>query len=209
MLRVLVFAAFVAACVLAYEALPAPERSLTVFVVLFAGPLLLRYWASQDPVAEKPADDSRSEVSGVQRQVWRVRLWVRIVAVVVPLAGLPFVFQPQLLNPEWTGGMPLEDLVVAVLLYAVLGLAVWAAFRSRLDVDESWVRVTNPWASRMFPRSAVRSARQGSYGMEFVLDDGSVVTVFALQCVGSPHADPPPRWVVAARAVTGRDPVTG
>ncbi|GAA3672201.1 hypothetical protein GCM10022267_68670 [Lentzea roselyniae] len=56
-------------------------------------------------------------------------------------------------------------------------------------------------------RSAVTSARQGSYGTGFVLDDGSVVVVFALQCVGSPDSDPPPRWVVAARDITGRYPV--
>ncbi|MFJ8960856.1 hypothetical protein ACIRG5_15860 [Lentzea sp. NPDC102401] len=210
-LRLLVFAALVIGCTLAYEALPAPERSLTVFVVMFAGPILLRYWANQDSVGRKPADGSRSEAlmaPGVGRQVWRVRLWVRIVAVVVPLVGLLFVFQPRLLNPEWTDGLPVVELVVVVLFYVAFGFAAWAAFRSRLELDESWVRVTNPWESKVFLRSAVRSARQGSRGVEFVLDDGSVVTAFALQCVGSPDADPPPRWVAAARAVTGRDPVT-
>lgn len=71
------------------------------------------------------------------------------------------------------------------------------------------MRVTNPFESRVFLWSAVGSARQGSRGMELVLDDGSVVSVFALQCVGSPVADPPPRWVAAARSITGREPMTG
>lgn len=197
-LRVLVLTAFVFACVKAYDALPHPVRSVMVFVALFGGSMLLHFMARKDPVEQKPVEDPQP----VDRQVWRVRLWVRLVAVAVPLAGLPFVFQPQLLNPEWTDGMPVDELLVVMLVYLALGLAAWAVFRSRLELDESWVRVTNPWESRMFLRSAVRSARQGSCGMELVLDDGSVVTVFAVQCVGS-------RWVAAARAVTGRDPVTG
>lgn len=182
-LRVLVLTAFMYACVKAYDALPFPVRSVMVFVALFGGSMLLHFMARKDPIEQKPVEDPQP----VDRQVWRVRLWVRLVAVAVPLAGLPFVSWPQL---------------PVVALYLALGLVAWAAFRSRLELDESWVRVTNPWESRMFLRSSVRSARQGPWGMELVLDDGSVVTVFALQCVGS-------RWVAAARAVTGRDPVTG
>jgi hypothetical protein len=207
-LRLLVFAAFMFGCIKAYDALPVPERSVMVFVALFGGQLLWVGWARKDrPVERKLVDGSPSEGPAADRQVWRVRLWVRLVAVAVPLAGLPFVFQPQLLNPEWVDGLPLVELTVVMFLYLALGFAAWAAFRSRLDLDGNLVRVTNPWQSRMFPRSAVTSARQGSYGMELVLDDGSVVVVFALQCVGSPDSDPPPRWVAAARALTGRDPV--
>jgi hypothetical protein len=206
-LRVLVFAAFMIGCVKAYDALPVPERSVMVFVALLGGNLLWQGWGRKDrPVEQKPVDSAPSEGLAVHREVWRVRLWVRLVAVAVPLAGLPFVFQPQLLNPEWVDGLPVVELTGVMFLYLALGFAAWAAFRSRLDLDGNWVRVTNPWQSRMFLRSAVTRARQGSYGMELVLDDGSVVVVFALQCVGSPDSDPPPRWVAAARAITGRDP---
>jgi hypothetical protein len=207
-LRLLVFTAFMIGCVKAYDALPVPERSVMVFVALFGGQLLWVGWARKDqPFERKLVDGSPSEGPAAAPQVWRVRLWVRLVAVAVPLAGLPFVFWPQLLNPEWTDGLPVVELTAVMFLYLALGFAAWAAFRSRLDLGGNLVRVTNPWQSRMFPRSAVTSARQGSYGMELLLDDGSVVVVFALQCVGSPDSDPPPRWVAAARAITGRDPV--
>jgi len=207
-LRLLVFTAFMIGCVKAYDALPTPERSVMVFVALVGGQLLWLGWRRNDrPPERKSVDSSPSDGTAVDREVWRVRLWVRLIAVAIPLVGLPFVFQPQLLNPEWVDGLPVVELIVVMFFYVALGFAVWAAFRSRLELNGNWVRVTNPWQSRMFLRSAVRSARQGSYGMELLLDDGSVVVVFALQCVGSPDSDPPPRWVAAARAITGRDPV--
>ncbi|MFI6102063.1 hypothetical protein ACIA8G_41475 [Lentzea sp. NPDC051213] len=202
MLRLLIVVAFLIACSLVYDALPALEGSLVLFVMFAGVPALMRWWAGRDPVEQKPAHDGSPE----SRRVWRVRWWVRLVAVVVPLAGLPFVFQPGWLNPDWNAGVPLGDLIVVALVYAALGLAAWAAFRSRLDLDEQWVRVINPWGVRSVPHSSVRSVRQGSYGVELVLDDGSVIAAFAVQCVGSPAADPPPRWVEVARAVTGKDP---
>lgn len=70
---------------------------------------------SKDPVDQKPADDSRSDAltaPSVVRQVWRVRLWVRVVAVVLPLAVLPFVVQPQL---------PVGELIAVAFFYAAFG----------------------------------------------------------------------------------------
>lgn len=144
----------------------------------------------------------RSGNTGAGPRVWRVRLWVRLVAVAIPLAGLPFVLWPWLLNPEWTNGVPANELVFDGIFYLVFGLMIWAAFRSRLDVDEERVRVINPWGTRSFPRGAVRNARAGGLGLELLLDDRRVI-VFAVQCVGGHR----PRWVEVARTITGRDPL--
>lgn len=205
--RLLIVVGLLVACSFAYDALPSPVRALTVFVAIAGGSALLHYWMRLDgPGDEADHEDSPDGVIA-GRHVWRVRWWVRLVAVAVPLSGIPFVLEPQLLNPEWENGMPTTELVMVVFVYAVLGLAAWAAFRSRLDVDENFVRVVNPWKAQSFPRAEVRSARSGPWGLRLLLDDGRVVVAFAVQCVGTPGTRYRPRWVEAARVITGRDPV--
>lgn len=204
-LRLLIVVGFLVVCSFAYDLLPSPARAVTVFVAIAGGSAILRYWVRLDgPRDEADREDSPADVAG-GRHVWRVRWWVRLVAVAIPLFGIPFVLEPGLLNPEWENGMPATELVVLVLFYAVLGLAVWAAFRSRLDVDANFVRVVNPWQARSFPRVEVSGARSGPWGLELLLADGRVVVAFAVQCVGALGARP--RWVEVARAITGRDPV--
>jgi hypothetical protein len=205
-LRLLIFIAFITACIYVQEGLPSPIRAGATFVVVFGGARMLQYWARRDRDEDGSAPEDFLEAPDgpppdveVGRRVWRVRLWVRLLSVAIPLLGLPFVLQPQLFNPDWETGVPTSDLVFEVLFYAVLGMAVWAAFRSRLDVDETVVRVVNPWRVHSFPRAEIRSARSGPWGLELVLADGRVIVVFAVQCVGGRR----PRWVEVARTITG------
>jgi hypothetical protein len=201
--RLLIFVGFTAPCYFAYDLLPSPVRSLGLFVGMVGGSMLLRYWARQDGNGDEAGREDFPDSPGEGRHVWRVRWWVRLVSVAVPVLGMPFVLWPQLLNPEWADGIPVGELVVVVFVYAVLGLAAWAAFRSRLDVDENFVRVVNPWKALSFPRAEVTGAQPGPWGLELLLDDGRVIVAFAVQCVAGYR----PRWVEVARAITGRDPV--
>lgn len=202
-LRLLILVGFVVACSFAYDALSSPVRAVMVFVVIAGGSGLLQHWMRLDRHGREARREDPPGGAGGGRHVWRVRWWVRLVSVAIPLLGIPFVLWPRLLNPEWGSGVPAGGLVVMVLFYAVLGLAVWAAFRSRLDVDENVVRVVNPWKVRSVPRAEVRSARSGPWGLELLLDDGRVIVAFAVQCVGGYR----PRWVEVARAITGQEPV--
>ncbi|WP_346134604.1 hypothetical protein [Lentzea roselyniae] len=88
MLRLLVLAAFMIGCVQAYDALPAPERSVMVVVAVFGGQLLWQGSGRKDrPVEQKPVDSAAAEEFAVECGVGRVRLWVRLIAPAVPLTG--------------------------------------------------------------------------------------------------------------------------
>jgi hypothetical protein len=120
-LRLPIVVGSLVACSFAYDLLPSPVRAVTVVVAIAGGSAILRYWARLDgPRDEADREDSPADVVG-GRHVWRVRWWVRLVAVAIPLFGIPFVLEPRLLDPEWENGMPTTELVVLVLSYAVLG----------------------------------------------------------------------------------------
>lgn len=137
------------------------------------------------------------------RRVWRVRGWVRLVAVAVPLVGLLFLFPPWAPNPGWQrDGMPASEEYWVVLVYAGLAVAVWSAFRSRIELDQGRLRVVNPLSSKVLLVADVVEVRPGSTGVEFVLASGRVVSAFAVQCTRTlPGVEP--RWVDVARAVSG------
>ncbi|XVV02651.1 PH domain-containing protein [Actinosynnema sp. CA-248983] len=212
-LRLLSLVGFIIACTMAYDALPSPVRSIMVLIVLVGGTFLMRLWSIADAAADETGEHdpiAEDVPPATGRKVYRVRLWVRLTSVAVPLLGLFSFIAPEFVNPEWENGIPLSEAAVVATIYLVLGLAIWAAFRSRLDVDDHFVRVVNPFNTQSFPRADVRTARAGTRGLELILEDGRVVVVFAIQCVagtGTPGSRP--RWVEVARAVTGRDPDTG
>ncbi|MBB4678335.1 PH domain-containing protein [Crossiella cryophila] len=136
-------------------------------------------------------------------RVWRVRWWVRLLTVLLPLALAPFLLVPSLMpNPDWQQhGMPAEEWVWVGVFYLLLGLAAWSAFRARLELADGRVRVVNPWGTREFAVAEVAEVREGSRGVEFVLTSGQVVAAFAVQCTAV-HRGPEPRWVEVARAVS-------
>ncbi|SDD65526.1 hypothetical protein [Actinokineospora iranica] len=139
------------------------------------------------------------------RRVWRVRWWVRLIAVAVPLLTLPSVLRPLLLDGDGSDGVPLSEQVLSVALYAVLVLLAWAAFRSRVELADGQVAVVNPWGTRRFPAAEVAEVLPGVYGLEFHFTEARPVVGFA---VHTPRFQlgQEPRWVDIARSVTGREP---
>ncbi|MFD8494899.1 hypothetical protein [Amycolatopsis sp. NPDC059657] len=126
----------------------------------------------------------------------------------VPLLLSPFVwFQPLLLNPEWQrDGMPASEWFWAAVLYVAMGLLVWSAFRSRIELGGDRLRVVNPWRSHILSAADVVDVSPGSLGVEFLLSSGKVVAAFAVQCTAF-HLGSEPRWVGVAREVTRREPL--
>ncbi|WP_109641050.1 hypothetical protein [Lentzea atacamensis] len=109
---------------------------------MFGGQLLWQGSGRKDrPVEQKPVDSAAAEEFAVECGVGRVRLWVRLIAAAVPLTGLPFAFQPQLLNPEWADGRPVVELTVVMFLDLALavrgvgGVPVPARPRRQLDAS--------------------------------------------------------------------------
>ncbi|WP_112265826.1 hypothetical protein [Lentzea terrae] len=201
-LRLLVLGVLLIGGAYLHDNLPMPERLLVPFAVLFGGTVLIRLWARQDgPVNTEQAAVDEGD------HVWRVRLWVKVAAVGVPLFGLPFVVWPGLINPEWQDGMPPVEFAVVILIYVGLGLVVWAVFRSRLEVRNDLIRVVNPWRVHDVPRSALVAVRPGTRGLKLVLEGGNTVVVFAVQCVAG-FGGHEPRWVSIARAITGDPTIT-
>ncbi len=139
-------------------------------------------------------------------RVWRVRLWVRLLAVAAPLAALSTLLYPQAFNPDWTHGLPRDQWAALAAMVGVLVLAAWSALQSRVVLQGEHLRVVNPWGAKDLLTSEVLEVRPGPYGVEFVLSGGRCVKGFAVQCTYV-IVGPEPRWVGVARAVTGRDPI--
>lgn len=93
------------------DLLPVPARWVVGFVAMAGGPALLHRWIRLDGNGGDIGRDDLPDDGGGGRRTWRVRWWVRLVSVAIPLLGMPFARQPQLLNPEWDG-LPVTELVI-------------------------------------------------------------------------------------------------
>lgn len=137
------------------------------------------------------------------REEWRPRLWVRCVAVVVPLLLASTLLYPQALNPDWTRGTPSEEFPWMAALLVVSGLAAYAALISRIVVDRTSVRIVNPWGARTLRTADIVAVEPGRFGVEFVTAGGRRYVAFAVQSTAIP-----PRWADVARSVTGHYPAS-
>ena len=80
-------------------------------------------------------------------RIWRVRGWVRAIALAVPALDLSLSFVwPSVLNPTWTSGMPADQYPALGLICAVSALCIWSAFRSRLILSGESFTVVIPRA---------------------------------------------------------------
>lgn len=136
------------------------------------------------------------------RREWRPRLWVRCVAVMVPLLLASTLLYPQVLNPDWTNGTPSDELPWLVALIVVSGAAAYAALISRIVVDPPSVRLVNPWGARTLQTADIIAVEPGSFGVVFVSEGGRRHVAFAVQCTAGA-----PRWADVAKSVTGRYPL--
>jgi hypothetical protein len=124
-------------------------------------------------------------MSDVRRE-WRPRLLVRCVAVVVPLLLASTLLYPQVFNPDWTNGTPSEELPWLAALIVVSAAGAYAALISRIVVDPPRVRIVNPWGARTLQTADVVTVEPGSFGVEFVTEDGRRYVAFAVQCTAGP-----------------------
>ncbi|MEV6814232.1 hypothetical protein [Micromonospora sp. NPDC051296] len=138
-------------------------------------------------------------------QVWRTRLWVRIVAVGLPIALASTFLYPELLNPGWTDGMPADELPWWIGLVGVTAVLAFCVLVSRVTVDDNAVRIVNPWGTHEMARASVVDVRPGPYGVEFIGAAGDRHVALAVQCAGTILAKRP-RWLELAQSVTGETP---
>jgi hypothetical protein len=61
--------------------------------------------------------DTGELVAGAS-EVWRLRLWVRCLAIAVPLLLASMLLDPQVLNPDWKEGAPADQLPWLAVLWA-------------------------------------------------------------------------------------------
>ena len=144
------------------------------------------------------------ESAGVKR-VWRPRLWVRCVAVGVPLLLASTLLYPQVLNPEWASGTPRNEMVWLVVIIAITSVAVGARSCRVWKSTTQPFGLSTPWGSRVVRRDRVKTVAAGSYGVEFITMDGDRLIALAVQATAAYMGDRP-RWVDLAIAVTGREP---
>lgn len=136
------------------------------------------------------------------RRVWRPRLWVRIVAVMVPLLMASTLLYPQVLNPDWTNGTPQAELPWLAAMVLVSSAAAYAALISKIVVDQTTVRIVNPWGARTLRTDEVVAVEPGSFGVQFVTGGGRRYVGFGVQCTAGPA-----RWADVAKSVTGHSPL--
>lgn len=141
------------------------------------------------------------------QKAWRPRLWVRCLATAVPLLLASTLLYPQVLNPDWTDGTPADELPWLTVLVAAAAAVGYAALVSRIIVDQGTLRIVNPWGARTLPIADIVAVERGSFGVEFVTDDGRRYVGFAVQCTSAPPGRRP-RWVDVATAVTGGSPLS-
>jgi hypothetical protein len=138
------------------------------------------------------------------RRTWRPRLWVRCLAVTLPILLASTLLYPQALNPTWTAGTPTDQLPALFVMIAVSGFAAWSTLISRVEVDHTNVRIVNPWGRRELPKRLVREVRPGNYGVELVDQNEQTYIALAVQCTRL-YRGSRPRWVELEEAVTGRN----
>jgi hypothetical protein len=129
-------------------------------------------------------------------------LWVRTVAVMVPPLMASTLLYPKALNPDWTNGTPSAELPWLAAMVLVSSAAAYAALISKIVVDETTVRIVNPWGVRSLQTDEIVAVEPGSFGVEFVTDGDRRYVGFAVQCTAGPA-----RWADVAKAVTGRSPL--
>jgi hypothetical protein len=140
-------------------------------------------------------------MSDVRRE-WRPRLWVRCVAVMVPVLLASTLLYPQVLNPDWASGTPSDELPWLAAVIVVSAAAAYAALISRIVVDPPNVRIVNPWGARTLQTADIVAVVPGRFGVEFVSEGGRRYVAFAVQCTAGP-----PRWADVAKSVTGHYPL--
>ncbi len=150
-------------------------------------------------------EDGREGVSaddpGTSRQ-WRVRPWMRIVAVLM-WCGLA-VQQWDVVRRVRSGQMPVSERRDGYISLALLAIVIYLlAFRPRVVIDPQWVTLHNPLSVRRFPRSAVAGLRMSRFGLVFELSDASRRRTILFQ---DTLAFGEPRWFEVAEAVSGERP---
>lgn len=137
---------------------------------------------------------------------WRVRPWIRAVAVLVSLlltvGASPFMeFH---LNPD---GLPPGDQALGYVMAVSSVFATWLlTFRPYVRLTAGGaVEVRNPLRTTTFHSRDVLAVAPTSYGVEFLLRDGRRVWTIAFQNTGALSGEP--RWFDLAEAVTGKRPL--
>jgi hypothetical protein len=142
----------------------------------------------------------------VNSRVWRVRPWIRVVAVLISVL-LTVGASPAMerrLNPN---GIPAGDQAIGYLLAAASILATWLlAVRPRVCLGANGtVEVRNPFKTTNFPAQGVTAITPRSDGVQFALRGGSHVWAIVFQDTGALSGEP--RWFDLAEAVTGERPL--
>lgn len=138
-------------------------------------------------------------------KVWRPRLWVRIAAVVALLGLAAMIAVPWASNPDWTQGLPSDQLPWAIGMIGLAGLLAWCAWTARVEVDPVEVRVIHPWGVRRIPMADIEEVRPGPLGVEFLDRHGNKTVGLAVQTTAV-FSSQRPRWVDIAELVTGTVP---
>jgi hypothetical protein len=90
------------------------------------------------------------------------------------------VLVPVALSDEGLGLQPL-DIVVAVAIAALAVPLLVAAFRPRLILSPTSLVVVNPLRRRTLPLSSIRGVEPEWAGLAIELDDGEVISAWAVQ----------------------------
>jgi hypothetical protein len=135
-------------------------------------------------------------------RVWRVRLWIRLVAVVA--WGLLALQQTDTIRRAGRGEVPQTEVRDGFVVLSVLAvLVIVLAFRPAVRLSNGEVRIRNPLRTIRFAATDVVEIKPTSYGVAFYLSNGSSPWSIVFQ---DTHAFGEPRWFDVAEAVTGHRP---
>ena len=138
-------------------------------------------------------------------RTWRVRTWIRAVAVAV-LLGL-LLAQWSTAHYVRTGEQSPSELWWGWLCIAAFLLGVWVlVFRPSVNVTADFVTLQGPVRSVTFRVDAVDRMRITEWGLVFDLSDGS--RALTIVCQGTMSRGDP-RWFDVAQVVLGRRPRKG